>query len=162
MTRSEFINEAKSFSPGILVIVSGKDQDDVMVLLDEARTAIEGEGNQSLVYGSRDTVVYPQRGYETDVEEAVLFEFVKVVSEDFVVLVGNEFDRNNLSPHRTWTVEIDVAMDIMDKYKVKDITRAYSRNISDVRELWSFMDKLYWFDVDTDTVTHIKNLDSFR
>jgi hypothetical protein len=108
-------------------------------------------------------VVYPERGYEHDVEEARLFEFVKVVSEEFIVLVGNEFDRDDVSQNsKKRSVEIDVVLDIMDPYKVRQIGRSYSRNIGTTRELWPFLDRLYWFDVVTDQVTFVKFLDSFR
>ena len=163
MTRNEFIEETKTFSPGTMVIVSGKRSDDVRVLLEEARVAIESVSKQALVYDSRDTVVYPERGYEHDVEEARLFEFVKVVSEEFIVLVGNEFDRDDVSQNsKKRSVEIDVVLDIMDPYKVRQIGRSYSRNIGTTRELWPFIDRLYWFDVVTDQVTFVKFLDSFR
>jgi hypothetical protein len=163
MTRSEFIEEAKTFSPGIMVIVSGKRSDDVKALLEEARTAIESVSKQALVYDSRDTMIYSQRGDQEDVEEGMLFEFVKVISDGFIVLVGNEFDRDDTSQNsKKRTVEIDVVLDIMDPFKVTGIPRAYSRNIGTTREIWPFMDKLYWFDVDTDEVTFVKFLDSFR
>ena len=162
MTRNDFVDEAKGFPLGTLAIVSGKSADAVKALLEEARAAMELAGKPTLVYDSRDTVIYPDRGGVRDVEEARLFEFVKVVSDDFVVLVGNEFDRDDPSQNsRKRTVEIDVAMDIMDPFKVRTIPRAYSRNIG-TRELWPFMNRLYWFDVDADTVTFVKLLDSFR
>jgi len=159
MTRNEFIEEAKGLPPGTMTIVSGKSADDVRALLDEAKAAIESVSKQALVYDCRETVAYPERGYQQDTEEARLFEFVKVVSEGFVVLVGNEFDRDSVKKR---TVEIDVVMDIMDTFKVRRISRAYSRNVTEVREIWPFMDRLYWYDVGSDTVTFVKSQDAFR
>jgi len=163
MTRNEFIQEAKGFQTGTMVIVSGRDGDMVRALLEEARAAIEAESKLALVYDAKEVVTYSQRGYEENAQEARLFEFVKVVSEEFVVLVGNEFDRDDPYQNRTpRTLEIDVAMDIMSPFKVKGITRAYSRNVVTVREIWPFMNSLYWFDVDSDEVTFVKGLDPHR
>jgi hypothetical protein len=166
MTKSEFIEEAKSFSTGSMVVVSGKDIAAVMQLLNDAASTIESTTpNQALVFNAKETVLYTQRYYETDTEQARLFEFIKVVSSGtFVSLVGNEFDRDATGANR-WgkrNVATDTCLDIYDAYKVKDIRAAFSPLYGITREIWAFMTHLYHYDTGTEIVTFVKNQDPDR
>lgn len=166
MTKSEFIEEAKSFPTGSMVVVSGKDIAAVMQLLNDAAIAIENDTpNQALVFDAKETVFYPQRYYETDTEQARLFEFIKVASSGtFVSLVGNEFDRDAPGANR-WgrrNVATDTCLDIYDAHKVKDIRAAYSPLYCTTREIWAFMTRLYHYDTDAEDITFVKSQDPDR
>lgn len=144
-----------------MTIVSGADIDLVTALLEDARDAINNDTSKSaLVYDAQETILYDQRGYEVDSYQARLFEFVKVATSGlFVVLVANEHDRDAERANR-WgkrTILLDTFLDIFDSFKVGTIRAAFSPVYGKTREIWSFLDKLYYYNVTTDEVTFLKN-----
>jgi hypothetical protein len=166
MTRSEFITNSIAFPTGSMVVVSGKTLSAVMDLLNDAKTEIETQtSNPVLVFDAKETVLYDQRGHEYDVEAARIFEYVKVISSGtFVVLVANEHDRDapGANAYGKRNVIIDTCLDIFDAFKVKNIHYAFSPVYGITREIWAFMNKLYYYNVDTSEVILIKTQDADR
>ena len=165
MTKDQFIQHAKTFPEGTMAVVSGKDVDEIELMLIDAMDAIEADtSKQSLVFNSRSEVVYPQRFYLINSLEARLWEFVALSSEDaFVVLIANEFDRNDPEQNRSpQTVEIDTVMDLMTGQKVETIMSSKSRHRGGptpkgVRELFPHISRIYYFDTDAGEITFIKS-----
>lgn len=160
MTPAEFIEHSKTFPLGEVAVVSGADITKVTQLLVDAMTAIEGSSSkQVLVFDARDEIVYSQRFYIENAEEARLWEFVALVAEGaFVVLVANEFDRSSL--RHSWTVEIDTVLDIIDADRVIDITSSASRHRTGfprgIRELFPHITRVYHYDTNSEEITFVK------
>jgi len=159
MTVADFLLECRTFVPGKFYLVSGPSSGSLETILDQAKAEIEANTSyEVLIYDSRDTVYYSQRNYSVETTEAVLFEYVKLgAANGFVVLISNEFDRENKSQNpRPVDVFVDTVVDMMDEKKVRNITRANSATIVGWRELYPLLGRIYYYDSRTGNITFIK------
>lgn len=159
MTVADFLLECINFVPGKFYLVSGSDPEVLDNLLEQAKTEIEANTSyEVLIYDSRDTVTYSQRNYSVNSTESRLFEYIKLASSNnFVVLISNEFDRESKTqnPHPI-DVFVDTVMDMMDEKKVSRITRANSATIVGWRELYPLLGRLYYYNTRTGEITFVK------
>lgn len=169
MTPAEFVTQSLGFVPGYIYVVSGPDFNAVNDLLLQAQVAIEGSTpNLCLVYDSRATIT-TQVFYQKNIVDALTWEYISVVSDNFVVLVANQFD--NLDPRQNphpIDLTADVVRDIMfagqvNKYPLAGTAGfsgyydAQNRKYGIARDLFPFIRQLYFYDTRGSTVTFIRD-----
>lgn len=168
MSPAEFVTQAVGFAPGSIYVVSGPDYMAVYDMLLDAQAAIEAQTpNIALVYDSRATITN-QVFYEKNIVDALTWEYISVISSGFVVLVANEFD--NLNPkHNPNPIDLvaDVTRDIMFAGQVNKVPPAgttgfsgyydaQNRKYGIARDLFPFMNLLYFYDTMGGEVTLIR------
>lgn len=156
MTPTEFATvEALKFNPGDIVVVSGADLAKIYIMLLNARDTIRGAGR-----GCKDpTDTRALTTYPSDLQgRAFQFEFERLdnISTN-VILVGNQFDRSDpfQNPWQV-SVEIDTMIDIINERNVFATPSTADARYGDIRELFSFLSRVYFYDTDAEEVTFIK------
>jgi len=170
MTSSEFINtESASFEPGQMIIVSGSDLAAIYVMLIATRNAIVARSVPCLDPVDTQTVLR----YSTDTEDrGINFEFMSISNPDKVMLVGNEFDRTSVFENideagRAETIskarlDIDVMLDLIRHMNVQSIPSTADIRYGDVRQVFAYISKVYYYDAENDSVLFIKDQIPFR
>jgi hypothetical protein len=161
MNRAEFVAQSVSFEPMKMVVVSGPDKAATISMLNDAAAAIEAATpNVALVYDSRAKIAYSYRFPEgANTNESVLWEYQAVISQpNVVVLVANEFDAGSPAQNPSpVNLTVDVVMDLISVYKVRDIPASASRHYGICRELFPFIGKVYYYNSVLDDVQFIKD-----
>lgn len=143
-----------------MILVSGPDFSATFAMLQAGQTAIETSTvNGALVYDARTTVTYTQRLWTINTVQAISWEYVKDIAQgEFVVLVANTFDINDphQNPHPR-SLHIDVVTDLMTVHNITDIVGATSKKYAGTREIYPWINRIYYYDSASDQVTFIKS-----
>lgn len=170
MTSNDFINsESSSFQPGQIIIVSGANLEAIYTLLLAVRDKIRGDGGECLDPVDTRTVLR----YSTDTEDrAINFEFMSLNNQDSVMPVGNAFDRRNLFQNIDYKgteetiskdrLDIDVVIDLLRNMNVQAIQDTADVRYGDVRQVFAYISKVYYYDDVNDEVLSIKTQIPFR
>jgi hypothetical protein len=160
MSHDEFIAESLGFPPGKICVVSGPDLSKIFLLLMDARTAIINAGTYSAtVVDAKALVTYPS---DTS-ERGVSFEYVAISSPNTVVLVPNQFDREDDDTNTTnVTVEIDVVFDILSKKTVETIPESLSKTFPGIRNIFPFISRIYYYDTRAEDIAFVKTQTPIR
>lgn len=99
---------------------------------------------------------------EPPVETAYKYEFLHIYHRSSginpgVVLVGNQFNRANIHQNpRPVDVQVDTVIDLLNTFNVQDIPSVQSSLDIKVREIFSWVNRIYYYDNAANDITFIK------
>lgn len=145
---------------GTTVTISGENMANVvLVTFDGAAASIVSTSETSVVVQTPAKLA--DGGVNIDVitgeGQAVLYEHSSLTLGDFVILVGNQFDPDDKRQNFLGSgLIVDVMLDLFAATSVLGIKSSNSQRYGFTRELWPFVSKVYFFDVDGDDITLVK------
>lgn len=169
MDINDFLNnEASTFQPGEMVIVTGTDPIALSSLMGETQAFMESGGTTAVVYDSRQTVTreffectafkfyYPGACHEETLTEGLPWEgyAYDAVSSGTVILVSNTLAKQY--QHPGLPIATDVALDILDPWVVFNIFFSMSTWL-EMRALFPYISRIYYYDSSIGDITFIKD-----
>lgn len=93
----------------------------------------------------------------TDGSGPAMYEHASLVMGDTVMLVANQFDPNDKRQNFLSSgIVVDTMLDLFDAMSVLSVRSSHSSRYGLVRELWPFVSRVYFYDVDDAQVSLIK------
>ncbi len=162
MTQADFLTQSLTFIPGKIYVLSSQDITQCLSFLSTVQTYIQGHtSNTCLIFRSDAEITYLSRFYETNTTEGKVWESEILTDTNFVILIAHQFDPNNSSQNH-WNVDLGVDVTMNFIHPPINIPISNSRRYPTTRELFPFITSLYFFDINSNQITFIKNSSAER